>query len=387
MRIPVSYQLGATTIHAINRLFTFAKITVRDAWSTDHPAAEPRLHLKAAVDWLKRAHSSSPDDGVSYGYSLKGGWRPSYRETSGYIAVTFFNVAKQLDDEDAKRRAVAICDWLRSIQNPDGAISNPQLHGNTGIVFDTGQVLFGLVRAYEETKDERFKKAARSAGDWLVNVADDQGIWTRNTHNEIAHTYNSRVAWSLLRLNQIEPNEKWVRVARANLDFAKQQQKGSLFDQCAFVPGLAPFTHTIAYAIRGLMESGELLEDEEYRESARVAAAAMLDHVDDQGYVPGQVSVEGNAAARYCCLTGNCQLAIIWFKLYQRLGDEAFRSAGVRALKYVMRTQNLATENQDIAGAIKGSHPTWGKYSRLTYPNWATKFFADAILLGLDYLS
>jgi hypothetical protein len=40
-----------------------------------------------------------------------------------------------------------------------------------------------------------------------------------------------------------------------------------------------------------------------------------------------------------------------------------------------------------VRGAIKGSQPAWGAYSRLTFPNWATKFFVDAMLLGRDWLT
>ena len=34
-----------------------------------------------------------------------------------------------------------------------------------------------------------------------------------------------------------------------------------------------------------------------------------------------------------------------------------------------------------MRGAIKGSHPIWGGYLFGTYPNWAVKFFMDALLL------
>ena len=30
---------------------------------------------------------------------------------------------------------------------------------------------------------------------------------------------------------------------------------------------------------------------------------------------------------------------------------------------------------------MKGSHPIWGPYEADDYPNWAAKFFADALLL------
>jgi hypothetical protein len=36
-----------------------------------------------------------------------------------------------------------------------------------------------------------------------------------------------------------------------------------------------------------------------------------------------------------------------------------------------------------VRGGIAGSLPIWGDYSRFEYPNWAAKFFADALLMDL----
>jgi hypothetical protein len=79
-------------------------------------------------------------------------------------------------------------------------------------------------------------------------------------------------------------------------------------------------------------------------------------------------------------------MAIIWARLYQLHGDPLFRSSAVAALRYVMGWQDIVTSNRNVRGAIKGSQPVWGAYSRLTFPNWATKFFIDAVLLSLDWL-
>jgi len=38
------------------------------------------------------------------------------------------------------------------------------------VVFDTGQIIHGLVRAFEETDESCFLVAARRAGDWLVEI-------------------------------------------------------------------------------------------------------------------------------------------------------------------------------------------------------------------------
>lgn len=359
----------------------FTQLATQDLFSKAHPLQSNQQHFQAAVQWLKRAQDATPDDGVSWGYSLKGGWRSSYRETSGYIAITLFDVAARLGDRDAYERAVRIARWLCDRQNDDGSIANPAF-GTSGIVFDTGQVLGGLVRAYQETQDPAILQAALKAGDWLAAVADSEGRWTRHTHGGIPHVYNARVAWFLAQLNAIAPSPERDRVARANLDWAVAcQRPNGWFEQCAFTAGAAPFTHTIAYVIRGLLEAGLLLQESRYLESATRGAEALLPHLRSDGFMPAQIDVDGSPVNTYCCLTGNCQIAIIWLKLFQQTGQAHYRAAAEQALRYVMAHQDLTTPNANIHGAIKGSQPIWGKYAPFGYPNWATKFFIDGLLL------
>ena len=335
-------------------------------------------HLLAAEAWLCRAQDASSDGGVSYGYSLRGGWRPSYPETSGYIATTFFRLAGTRDARFAAR-AHRILGWLTTVQNRDGSFSNPR-YGDDGIVFDTGQVLFGLVRGYEATRDAALLDSARRAAHWLTSIADDRGLWTRNEHLGHPHVYNTRTAWALLRMNEIEPDAEREAVARRNLDWAvSEQQASGFFDHCAFTPGQAPFTHTIAYATRGLLEAGLLLGDDGYRAAAARCADATIEHLRDDGHLPSTITKDGRPAAASCCLTGNCQFAIVWARLDATSGDPRYRAAVARSLDYVMATQDLDTHDANVRGAIKGSHPVWGRYAFMSYPNWATKFFVDAM--------
>lgn len=367
-------------------VFTFLKLIAKDLFHHSDKIENKETHLNAAVDWLKLAHQKGDQKGVSYGYSLKGGWRRPYRETTGYIAVTYFNLTKHFEDNKFTQNAFEMCNWELEVQNPDGSISNPHFYPNQGIVFDTGQVLFGLVRAFEESQDHRYLDAACRAGQWLVDISDNDNRWTQCTHNGIPHVYNSRVAWALLRLNQIQPEEKWISVARANLDFAVEQQKNSWFDKCAFETDVAPFTHTIAYAIRGLLESSQLLGDETYFNAAETVINSCISKIQKSGFIPGQIAIDGTEDMSYCCLTGNCQISIICSKMFKITGKPHYKDAAISTLKYVMSHQLTHTTNDNIRGAIKGSHPIWGPYSRLTFPNWPTKFFIDAMLECWEWL-
>jgi len=365
----------------ISLLPAFLPVALRDLRGETHPVGAPESHLNAAVDWLVRAQDATPDGGVSYGYSLKGGWRPSYVETTGYIAPTFFELAAALGRPGLRERAVRMADWLCSVQRSDGSFGNERLAPGSGIVFDTGQVIFGLTRAHQETADPRFSTAVDRAGRWLVEQAtNESGRWTRHTHLGIPHVYNTRTAWALLQANQTRDNPAWERVGRANLDWALSQMRGPWFERCAFESGVPHFTHTIAYAIRGLWESGLLLSEPGYLEAAERAALAVAEAVRDDGFLPGRIDTSGRASARYCCMTGNCQMAVNWARIFSRTSNEPCRRAAVGALRYVIATQDLTTSNLDVRGAIKGSQPIWGAYARFTYPNWATKFFVDALV-------
>jgi hypothetical protein len=366
-------------------ILTFANIARRDLQGAPHPVAEPERHTEAAIGWLTRAHDKGTDGGVSYGYSLRGGWRPPYRETSGYIAETFFDLAHQLGSGEHRERAIRICRWLCRVQNPDGGISNPAYDASKAIVFDTGQVLHGLVRGFEETGDGEILRAAEKAADWLTTVADGEKRWTRNTHNGIPHVYNTRSAWALLRLHKHRPTVEREAVGRANLDWALSQERNGYYEQNAFQVGIAPFTHTIAYAIRGLLESGWLMGDDRYVQAAENSARRVSENLRSDGFLAGTIDVQGRPSATYCCLTGSSQMGIIWARLYNSNHEELFRRSAESALRYVRSWQDITTSNRDVRGAIKGSQPVWGAYSRMTFPNWATKFFLDAMLLCQEW--
>jgi hypothetical protein len=134
-------------------IVSFSRVRLRDCCpQTLGRKAKIESHLLAADAWLCRAQDASSDGGASYGYSLRGGWRPSYPETSGYIATTSFRLGRDRKAPGYTERAHRILSWLLSVQNADGSFSNPR-YGKQGIVFDTGQVLFGLIKGYEVTED------------------------------------------------------------------------------------------------------------------------------------------------------------------------------------------------------------------------------------------
>src|SRR3989344_4591111 len=143
------------------------------------PKYSNEAHIKSAMEWLSLAQKQNNDGGVSALYSLFEGWTPSYVETTGYIIPTFYNYAEISGDGKYRKEAEEMSEFELKAQLPSGAFPGSG-RKDIPIVFNTGQVIFGLCRAYEETKDERYKKAVKKAADWLVSWMDEKGCWRKN---------------------------------------------------------------------------------------------------------------------------------------------------------------------------------------------------------------
>jgi hypothetical protein len=345
-------------------------------------------HLQATMAWLCAAQDATSVGGVSAFYDLRAGtWGPPYPETTGYIIPTFFDYAQYCGDDAFRTRAVRMANWLMSLQLPGGAFPIGPLWPDwerAPLVFDTGQIIHGLVRVFEETQRDDFLISARLAGNWLVENQDSDGAWRKFTSLGIVHTYNVRTAWSLLRLHQVYPNQHLREAAIRNLAWAIQDQDDDgWFRNAYFRPGEPPLTHTIAYTIEGLLESGILLQDQRIIQAARKAADALCQRQEKDGFLRARYGHGWSSDLRWSCLTGEAQMAILWQRLFQISGDRAYLHAADRTNTYVKKAHNRVSQKPGVSGGLAGSHPIYADYEPYRYLNWAAKFFADSLLLSI----
>jgi len=61
-------------------------------------------------------------------------------------------------------------------------------------------------------------------------------------------------------------------------------------------------------------------------------------------------------------------------------GDPRYRDAADRLTNFVKALQVLDSPIPGIKGAVAGSFPMLGSYQIGGYPNWATKYFLDALM-------
>lgn len=340
-------------------------------------------HLSAAVDWLFRSQDATGGGGSAATYNLLLGWEAPYPETTGYIVPTLYAYADEHPESDAFDRATAMAEWLLSVQRADGSF--PEGTGETGDpnVFNTGQAVFGLVEAYRRTGEEPYADAVRAACDWIVVAQDDDGAWRQHDYAGEVHAYATRVAWALLEAASAldDRAEAYRNAARRNLEWTLESRRSNgWFENAAFVAGDDPDLHTIAYTIRGLLEGGVRLDDDEMVDAAKGSADVLLELQRRTGPLTGTYDADWDGTW-YHCLTGNAQMGLVWLRLYELTGDAEYAMAARNAAEFLKRHQSLDGPDP-VRGAIPGSYPHVGGYLYLRYPNWATKFYAD-LLAGL----
>ncbi|HEX7975292.1 MAG TPA: hypothetical protein VF498_12850 [Anaerolineales bacterium] len=309
-------------------------------------------------------------------------WAPSYPETTGYTIPTLLNAAARRVRPEWKDLALCLAEYLLKNATSEGGAAHWQNRtGTDPVVFDTGQVIFGWLAAFEVSRFTRYLQAAEQAGDWLVSVQDASGSWKRYQYLGVEKVIDTRVAWALLELHRLTGRAAFRQAALSNLEWALQQQSSNgWFQRCAFRPGQDPLTHTLAYTAEGLFECGCLLDEPRYLAAARRMADALLARQRLDGGLASTYRSDWSESSHSSCLTGNCQMARLWLRLDDAGHGTDYREAAGRAIAFVARTQDLGSPNPNVRGGIAGSQPLYGHYERFKYPNWAAKFFIDALL-------
>jgi uncharacterized protein YyaL (SSP411 family) len=251
-------------------------------------------------------------------------------------------------------------------------------------VFNTGQVILGWLSAYEETSDEDLARATCRAGDFMVKMMDPDGLWRRGTSSRARSSgslYQARAAWALAEAGDRLDRRDYLTAAHLNLRAtARLQAPNGWLDNCCLDDPTRPLLHTLAYAIRGLLEGGRLFEDDQLIGSAATAARALADSVEPNGQMPGRYFADWTPAVRWSCLTGQAQMANVWLRLCEITGERDWLDPVQPVIRFLEGTQNCKSRYPGIRGGIQGSKPVWGEYGKYQLLNWATKFFADALL-------
>ncbi len=338
--------------------------------------------LRSVVDWMLRAQRA--DGGIAAYYSLLTGYSDSYPEVTGYIIPTLYDFGHLTDDAAASQAAERATEWLLSVQMPSGAFPGG-LGGRDSeaqpSVFNTGQIVQGLIRAHIETGNAKILERAVSAGDWLATIQQVDGCWTGPAaYQGAAHTYYSMVSWALALLASESRDSSHAGAADRNIDWVLAHMQPSGWIDGINLRGHPAYLHFIAYVIQGMLECGILLRRDDAIQAAAKSAWVLLRKFENRKRLLGTYEQNFKGGQRFSCLTGNAQMSCVWLRLFESTGDLRYLNAALK-MNEMLKQLLPVKGRRGAVGGVAGSYPIWGAYQPMRFISWGCKFLADALML------
>ena len=364
-----SDELRATFEH--RHLYSYAATTILTADA-----------LRSVVGWMLDAQR--PDGGIAAYFSLFTGYSESYPEVTGYIIPTLYDFDRMAGDSAARKSAEHATHWLLSLQMPSGAFPGG-LRGHDrdaqSSVFNTGQILQGLVRAHAETKDAEILKRAAAAGDWLAAIQEADGSWTGPAaYQGTSHTYYSMVSWALAQLADESGDQRHAAAADRNIDWVLAHARPSGWIEGINLQGHPAYLHFIAYVIQGMLECAILRRRDDAIQAAAKSAWVLLRKFETHKRLLGTYQPDFKSGQRFSCLTGNAQMSCVWLRLFEVTGDLRYLNAALK-MNEMLKQSLPAKARRGVLGGVAGSYPIWGRYQPMRFISWGNKFLADALML------
>ena len=322
-------------------------------------------------------------------------WDVDYPETTGYIIPTFLCYYGLTGIELYLNWAIEMGDWEVEIQSPEGGAGEPVgVYGQRPRVFNTSQVIIGWIALYKETGKGKYLEAANRAADWIADIQDANGMWTRNTYNG-PKAYKIRVAWALLELYTINDNEKYREIAERAIDWTlSQANTNGWFSNNSLSDTNKPWTHLIGYVLVGLVEI-YLLDNAHFdrrkvltllQNAAKGIAdfymkAKAMDKGSNYVTLPGTFDCNWHSNDHWSCITGNAQIEFFLRKIAKYTNDHQLIHVADFLLDDIKQLHLLDdVSDKNVYGGLPGSYPIGGGYCAYKIPDWGVKFFADSLL-------
>jgi folate-dependent phosphoribosylglycinamide formyltransferase PurN len=350
-------------------------------------------HLREAAHWIARAQDASGDGGIMGRYGLGTGWTSSYPETTGYSIPTLLNLGSVTGNNEWIERAYRAVDFLLRVQLPEGGFPGGEIGENRTdpSIFNTAQIICGLTAWYRRTSDEKALTAALRAGTWMAAAQEADGSWRRWIYGTAPYTYMAYAAGWLAELGSLAGDPSLLHAGARHLEWVMSERDLTTgwFRHSGFPNHGADYavTHTIAYTLAGVLQLSRLTAHSEGVKAVEHAALQIARTLELRRELPAVLDRDWRGRASYTCLTGNAQMALIWLDLHRESYDPALLSAAFKAIDLVKRAQPMTSANPGVRGGIPGSDPLWGEYISLAYPNWAAKYFVDALLAKREALA
>ena len=344
--------------------------------------------LQGALQWIRESFNATGGQGSAHSFSPVLGWAKAYPETSGYLVETLLKAAALPGQSDLIDLSVRCLHWLCQIQQPNGAFSGLMVGHSKPSVFNTAQILFGFAAGLTHpavgnaAERAAWHAAATKALDWLVLQRQPKGGWSTGAYvpEYPDPTYYTRLLWGMLHMADVLRRTDVEAVVHDEmLRYAKRFTPQHSVMEWGFWPDKPAHTHTIAYTLEGFWQLAQRFQAGQVTEQTLLSVETLLHKRAQHGRLAGAYDVHWNADLRYRCVTGHVQLSILCGQIGQWLGRPDLLDAAQSLFDEVAAAQ-CRLPWSPVYGAIPGSVPFWGPYLRGRFPNWAAKFWVDALM-------
>lgn len=332
------------------------------------------------MEWLKQSIAATGGQGSAHSWSPLWGWAKAYPETTGYLIETLVQYANVLQDTSLHDLALRCARWLLSCQLPNGAFPALLADSQKPSPFNTAMVL-SMVPALPDLWTPADHACLRRAVGYLLQNLSPEGAWMRDAYVPgFMPSYYTYAAWRVLQAQPLlQVPEVPEAMHRAMRYYAARFLPNGTVGQWGFRPGAAAFTHTMAYTWQGFLEAGLLLQEPEWVEKTRLGADHLWKEVQHRGRTAGRYGQDGRGDFSFQCVPGQAQLSVLYHRLAALSGEAQYQQAADFFLLEILEAQDFG-KKPGRHGGLPGSVPLWGPYLRLRYPNWAAKFFLDALI-------
>ena len=301
-------------------------------------------------------------------------WSKPYPETTGYLIPTLIQLEKQLG-VNTNKYVESCMHWLaKEVQHADGAFPSLYADNTRPSLFNSAQIALGF-HAYAE-KSDQYKAEELKLTEWLAEHIRKGG---KGIHykGDFVPTYYSRVVWPGLLLGLKHDHEVLMEGCKKLLRTLLQRIDKTYFLLKAGFQGDIAYTHTVAYTVRGLMESALLLVDSSLLDLCKQQIDTQIQVMQSNNLnLAGRYGPGWKGDYSFRCLTGEWQWIIIFLKAVNLFNDKSYLNLSRQLIEKMPWSGFFYPE-----GAVPGSWPPWGSYMRMKAPNWAAKFALDALLL------
>ena len=381
IRFLCNYLCSSEARYCIHRSLFDGNVSVSDT-----SALSTMKHLQAAIAWILNAQALQSDGGVSayIAYSGKKVVGTSYPEVTGYIITTMINYYELCGEQAILDAANKMVDFEINIQMKSGSFPAGHIGGlSKESVFNSAQVVDGLLSYYRKTGQEYCLRASIKCCDWIISVQDDDGAWGTTNYLDSKRTYDTKVSEALLKLHSITGDQALVIAANQNLEWViSNQNDNGWFRNCdnSLNKVERPRNHAIGYTIHGLIECFAKNGDRRLLAAACKASDPLVNRVLSLNHpLEGRFDSNWRPKSHSADVVGSAQLSICWQYLFEITGKQRYFDAALKMNGFLKGIQFMDGPT-DLYGAVPSAYPFWGEEVPFGITSWAVKYFADALM-------